>query len=458
MAESSVRRLIRFIAIVLLLASALAPSTRGAHAQDGTEITQRKFDRLIEQTAQSEPVFGPESGTLIYDEGYISLENANLDAADVLVMATFTNPSSSTRHSFDFGITIRERGNGISSRYLSFIVLESGIWALVDQDQDPLVQGEYDDFNGRREGQNTLTVYAEGNIVHLGINGDYVGSTETDIVRSGEVYIGSAFFEDDYIENGEVPYEDFTVWDLSELEDSGPSTDRGDEMETPTEPADDNTGRGDELNTPTEEATATDVPTDTPEPTETSEPTETPEPTATEAPTETIATPKSDASPVAEAGTYTDPRSGITLSYDDSWTVVQEATVNGVPTLLLDNGTSTLQFQTIPLAADRPLSGAVDDAIAAIAEQDGVISAEVATDLDGEPIRSNGVRQSSALVAVIVEDESGDEVEYRYYIEVRNITNQPDGLLIIHAAPADEYADQIIERGKVVTTIVYPVR
>ncbi|HQY31016.1 MAG TPA: hypothetical protein PK691_07005, partial [Thermomicrobiales bacterium] len=82
----------------------------------------------------------------------------------------------------------------------------------------------------------------------------------------------------------------------------------------------------------------------------------------------------------------------------------------------------------------------------------------IATDNDGDPIRSDGVRSSGVLVVAFGEDENGDDIELRYYIEVRAITNQPDGLLIIHRAPAESYTDEIGARTKITTTIVYPTR
>ncbi|HRA49338.1 MAG TPA: hypothetical protein PK819_14795, partial [Thermomicrobiales bacterium] len=180
------------VALVLALVLQAAP-VQTAHAQDDPDITQREFTSLIDEATATDPVYGPEDGSLELLSDKIAFQNANVDLGDLLVQATFTNPVASTRHSFDYGITIRERNNGIAAAFLTFIVFESGIWAVVDGDQNILLNDTYDDFNGRRDATNTLTIYANQGVVHVGINGDLLGSIETDIVLPGNVWLGAGF-------------------------------------------------------------------------------------------------------------------------------------------------------------------------------------------------------------------------------------------------------------------------
>jgi len=156
----------------------LAPSQTAAQAD---KLTQRQFDNLVQDAEAEDPVFGPEDGELEHDPDRVSLEPADLEISDFLATVTFQNPYAATRTQFDYGIQFRSASTKKTTQYLRFLVLSDGTWGITDSDQNVIVNGTYDDLDDSRRGENALTVYAEGDLVHVAINGDYVGSAEVDI-------------------------------------------------------------------------------------------------------------------------------------------------------------------------------------------------------------------------------------------------------------------------------------
>src|SRR4051794_18877651 len=101
------------------------------------------------------------------------------------------------------------------------------------------------------------------------------------------------------------------------------------------------------------------------------------------------------------------------LVYDDSWTpTAQNQSADGtIATLLLDNGISTLRFRTFPLADDASLALAIDAEIAEMGSKDDVTDIGIATDADGDDIRSDGPLASTALVRVTGTSNDGNVEE-----------------------------------------------
>src|SRR4051812_13947654 len=95
--------------IAALLLIALVPgivSAPRASAQSDT-LTSREFRDLVRGVEADDPAFGPESGDLDLDPDVVTLEKANVDLADLLIEATFTNPYAADDAQFDFGLQFR---------------------------------------------------------------------------------------------------------------------------------------------------------------------------------------------------------------------------------------------------------------------------------------------------------------------------------------------------------------
>jgi hypothetical protein len=259
-----------------MLPGLLAPAPAAAQAE---EITQREFANLIDDAQADDPAFGPEEGELELDPEAVAFSGADLEISDFLAVATFQNPYAGTRQQFDYGIQFRSSGSGRSVQYVRFIVLSDGTWGVVEGTDNVLQTGTYEDLDNSRRGENELTVYAEGSVAHVGINGDYVGSAELPFDDAGDVYVGSAYLPDSYQDGAVTGFTDFTVWEL------GGGSSKPGKKKTPT---------------PAEEDT-----------------------------------------PVVEGTTYESPTYGYTLVYDDTWEA-KESSRRGTDTIELSNGVSTI--------------------------------------------------------------------------------------------------------------------
>jgi hypothetical protein len=155
---------------------------------------------------------------------------------------------------------------------------------------------------------------------------------------------------------------------------------------------------------------------------------------------------------------YTETRYGYGLSFDDSWAIEQDSVVSGTSVLTITNGVSDLTFTSIPVTENQTAGNALDQVIANLGRMPGMAGLAIVKSSSGDEIRSDGPITASALLGMTVTDKDGNESEVRYYVEARLITNQPAALVIIHSAPADQYADQISARIGVTTTITYATR
>lgn len=216
------------LALLLGLAPSILPAQRASAQAD--ELTQKEFRALLKDAEAEDPLYGPEDGELIADPDVVSLENADVEVADALIEATFTNPHAADDDPFDYGIQFRVVRDNSGSLVLRFIVLSTGAWGVSETGADDLLlTGTYDDLDLDEGGENDLAVYADGDVVHLGINGDYVGSAEVSLEDAGDVAVGATFLGDSFVEDSVTEFSDFTIWELG-----GSSKQNDDEDADPT--------------------------------------------------------------------------------------------------------------------------------------------------------------------------------------------------------------------------------
>jgi hypothetical protein len=345
------RLLTSAIAVALclgMLPGLLAPAPAAAQAD---ELTQREFTNLIKDAQADDPVFGPEDGELELDPEAVAFSAADVDLSDFLSVATFQNPFAGTRQQFDYGIQFRSSGRGRSVQYVRFIVISDGTWGVVEGTDNVLQSGTYEDLDDSRRGENELTVYAEGDVVHVGINGDYVGSAELPFDDSGDVYVGSAYLPDSYQDGAVTGFTDFAVWEL------GGGTSKPGKKKTPT---------------PTEEET-----------------------------------------PTVEGTTYESPTFGYTLTYDDTWKVDTETSRRGADTLELSNGVSNIGFTGA--STDQTPAECVDAMIDGFKSNDSVTDVTVALDENDEELRGEIDGGEFVVLQVTFEDDKGEADLTVYY-------------------------------------------
>jgi hypothetical protein len=223
---------LRPIAIAALLLASLWPAIGPVQpaAAQAEQLSQREFDDLVEEAQADDPVVGPEEGELDLDPDRVSLQAADVEPADFLAVATFQNPYSGNRQQFDYGFQFRSLPEEDNGAFLRFIVISDGSWGITDGSEDVIEAGGYDELDVSRRGENSLTLYADGDTVHLAINGDYVASVEVPYVDAGGFAVGTGFLFESFQEDSVTGYSDFTIWDLG-----GSATDDADKTDEPIE-------------------------------------------------------------------------------------------------------------------------------------------------------------------------------------------------------------------------------
>jgi hypothetical protein len=306
-----------FLAFAILAAGG-ALSAPPAAAQS-VEISQADFDAIVEVAGATEPVYGPEEGELAHDPEIATVALSNLAVTDLVATATFQNPNAGSRQQFDYGIQFRSANSDDQATYLRFIVVSGGDWAFTSGQGEILLAGVYRALADGRDEENTLTIVATGSIAHAAINGEYVGSVEVDFLEAGDVGPGTAFFGDSFRDGAVTGYTDFTVWSLDEEE-----ADQGNANARPNRP---NTGFAKPPGGATRETADDDGGNQPDEPAgERDEPIED-EPVGTQ---------------------YESPTYGYTLTYDSTWSFVDQASSDGVDTLVLTHDGSTLVAYGLP--------------------------------------------------------------------------------------------------------------
>ena len=436
------KRFVSLVAAVLLsfglVFGALAPAPAAAQAD---ELSQREFEDLIETVQEDAPAFGPEDGELEHDPDTVSLFAAEQGVADFLATVTFANPYAGSSQQFDVGIYFRVSGSENDLRYLQFIVLSNGEWALLDSAAEDLVaQGDYDDLDDSRRGENQLTIHAEGPVVHLGINGDYVGSAEVDHEDAGDILIATAFLEESRQEGEASEFTNFTIWELGGSSRS--NNDQGEDEPTPDEEdvADDSGNRG-PLG-----------PRDT-NPSQNDDDEETPTEEAEEEPTR-------DNDNSSGGTVYMAPIYGYTLEYDESiWDVESDDSADdGQPDSSFDHLALTTEFSQLSIFGistdETPEECAAGDVqqFADALEESGLPDAVTVVD-EGEV--SRGPLDGAAFVeaVIVTPDEEGNDVETTYYVICGPLEGSDAVILVNHIVPADEFAAESELRDDILATL-----
>jgi hypothetical protein len=401
---------IRLVSLATVLALCLslfsvfvAPSTAGAQAD---ELTQRQFDRLINGATADDPVYGPEEGELELDPDSVSLARADVQLEDLVATATFQNPYAGSRGQFDYGIQFRSASTGKSPQYLRFLVLSDGTWGITDSDQNVIVNGVYDGLDDSRRGENTLTVYAEGGLVHVAINGDYVGSAEVDIDGEGRVAVGTGFFGDSYQDGAATGYTDFTVWEIGGSGKSGTTKSTTRTGSKPSDKGKDDTGS------------------------------------------------KDTGSKKLKGTTYESPSYGYTLTYDDTWTELSSESANNFDKLVLSHTLSTLTVYGVP-SAQTP-EECRDTLIQLLAKnlEEAGYKADMTNEEDGEIARGSRAGSSYMLVMTKADLDDGTSAATLSYIECGPVNGNSDYLVgIINTSPLTMYEDEIAAREAVMDTL-----
>lgn len=161
-------------------------------------------------------VYGPESGELEHvDDSFIKTSYADVETANFIAQAVFTNPYSAETGSWDVGLAFREVSDG--NQY--WLVLDSEPeWVLVSRTdgEDAFVNdGSLAALDLTANGQNVLTLIAQNERGYLLVNGEFVATLDlSERTEAGAAAVFTAFFVGNEIEGSITAFDDFTIWEL----------------------------------------------------------------------------------------------------------------------------------------------------------------------------------------------------------------------------------------------------
>ena len=167
--------------------------------------------------ARLETVFKPETNQLAQPPAgrAITLRAAGIDKYDVVIKATFTNPSAAAVGAWSYGFLFRQ--NGPNDAY-QVIVRSDGGWRLIDRTDAQarfIAWGTVSNLRVKATDANTVEVLAEGGYGQLWINDVFV--TELNLTartKPGDVSIAAGFYAGDGQSAAVTRYSNFTVWTL----------------------------------------------------------------------------------------------------------------------------------------------------------------------------------------------------------------------------------------------------
>jgi hypothetical protein len=407
MRRSQVNRVISAFVVVLLVIGLLPGLSAGPARAQSDQLTAPEFRDLVRNAEKAEPVYGPESGDLDQDPDVVTFSNADVDLANVLIEATFTNPYSPDDGQFDFGVQLRSTSSGREATNIRVLVLSTGAFGVVESDKDELsLQGTYDGLDTASDGQNDLAVYADDDTLHVAINGDYVGSAQVDLTDSGDVAVGTSFLPDSYQRGATTSFDDFTVWDLDAKAGTGTSKPG---KKTPTPSAD-------------------------AKPTKTASKKRTPTPEA------------KDEGTVFQSDSY-----DFSFRYSDEWTVSDPVEGDQFELIPLSDDASTMQI----LVGDR-FDNPTDCYQGLITVITGLLDQEgVQYDLsspDGEQSIDKGPRAGSLAATVDIAITSGNMDDQTLYVECGPVGDADYLVGVSQLVAADAYKGEVKKRQAIIDT------
>jgi hypothetical protein len=207
----------------------------GVTTQDGDE---QIFGQVMDEVASRTPDFGPDDGALGMTAEQLSLEFADVAAADFALHVEFLAPYTPRDIPWDVGVAFRLG----QTPHFRFIVESTNHWFLTEAQGDAIQTGPLEPLDIERNGRTTIDLVAIGALGYVGVNGDFVATLDlSGAVGRGQIFVSTSFFIQNFIDGEATAFEAFTVWSLDGEQALDPGlTDRP----TADEPADEPAGSG----------------------------------------------------------------------------------------------------------------------------------------------------------------------------------------------------------------------
>lgn len=190
-----------------------APAPTVATSTDTTAnvLLTQIFNNQKSVAMAGAPIFNGPSGTLTQTLDSFSIASAGVSAADVYVTATFVNPTDMSTLA-DYGIGICDLNDNTEFR---FVVDSDGVWTLAIGSAAPVAQGTVTNFNPAPSASNTLELIAKGSTGILALNGQAIQQVDLSAnLNAGNVYIASGMVPSATVDQRQVPYSNFAVYQL----------------------------------------------------------------------------------------------------------------------------------------------------------------------------------------------------------------------------------------------------
>jgi hypothetical protein len=382
-----------------LLAATVAPTQTAARDAD-------EFARLRDEALKQPLVYGPANGSLAMQQNNISVDRADVTVRDFAVHVTFTNPTSSAEHNWDYGIVFR-----ITNQHAYQLgVHSSGSWFLAIDTAQPSQTGDLTTLNLSAKGTNSLDLIAIGEKGYFGVNGSYVTTLDLSANReAGQVAVAAPFFSDSYIAGSATAYKDFIIWSF----DKGATPEAAGGSPTPR------------AATPTETPTA--------------EGSATAEATAAGSP--------------AAGNSYTSPTYGYSLTWDAGWHEVTQTSQDGYDQLRIASNSALVDL------AGFPWTGTADDCIQSLLNyytgQSGYSNVKIAVDATGKERRGHDGTSAWAVIDFRL-TSNGQTNDYSDYAECRPIVAGQSMLSFEYLTYASDFAAEESERNRLLAALTMP--
>jgi hypothetical protein len=163
------------------------------------------------------------------------------------------------------------------------------------------------------------------------------------------------------------------------------------------------------------------------------------------------------AAPLADVtgNTYTSPTYGYTVTWDDSWYLVEETSEDGIDFLTIADGVAFVQFLSVS-----GYFGDLEMGLAAVivgtGQNSSVSNYRPLTDEDDQPIRGGDESRAFAVYAATTTLEDGSSVDLAIYLEFRTIVPDEVGLAIAAPMPIEAYDFELPRIEQLLTGISVP--
>ncbi len=188
----------------------VVPTT--ASTSSGDPMLTQIFNQERTTAMAGAPVFNGPAGTLTQQTTGFGYTPAGVSVADFYAAATFVNPTDFSTRS-DVGIGFRDQNTNLEYR---FVVRTDGAWALAVGTDEPFAQGTVTNYDATPGASNTLEIVARGATGLLALNGVVIQQVDlSGNLTAGDVYIATGLYGSDSVQDRQVPYTSFVVYQLS---------------------------------------------------------------------------------------------------------------------------------------------------------------------------------------------------------------------------------------------------